>query len=209
MGPPPAGAAGAARAGGLVLWLHGSSETGEQSRTQVAPYFSDATFGGANRFGIRELPITATTVRDEEGVLEAVEHVREMLDKEVLAGMSPTNIFVCGLSQGDQPLAATGFKTLLIERILISILSIPLSKSLAERVPPEAKKTSVLWFHGMADGVVLSEVGPLGVYLSKSLTYRTLGHSLVDEELRYFRPWTFDHLGISQGTYAATQSSSS
>jgi hypothetical protein len=34
MAPPTAAA------GGLVLWLHGSAETGEQSRAQVAPYFS-------------------------------------------------------------------------------------------------------------------------------------------------------------------------
>jgi hypothetical protein len=33
---PPTAAAGR----GLVLWLHGSAETGEQSRAEVAPYFS-------------------------------------------------------------------------------------------------------------------------------------------------------------------------
>jgi hypothetical protein len=33
---PPSAAAGR----GIVLWLHGSAETGEQSRAQVAPYFS-------------------------------------------------------------------------------------------------------------------------------------------------------------------------
>jgi lysophospholipase-2 len=38
MAPPSAAAAAAA--GGLVLWLHGSAETGEQSRAQVARYFS-------------------------------------------------------------------------------------------------------------------------------------------------------------------------
>ena len=40
--------------------------------------------------------------------------------------------------------------------------SVPLSKSFADRVTPEARKTPVLWFHGMADVVVLFEVGHAG-----------------------------------------------
>ncbi|XP_044971006.1 probable carboxylesterase Os04g0669600 isoform X2 [Hordeum vulgare subsp. vulgare] len=180
--PPPApaaAAAAAATAGGLLLWLHGSAETGEQSLGQIAPYFSAApairlSFPTAPVacygevvlnawFGIPEVPITATTVRDERGVLEAVEHVHEMLDKEVAAGTSPTNIFICGLSQGGALAIAS---VLLYPKTLggcaVFSGSVPLSKSFADRVTPEARKTPVLWFHGMADGVVLFEAGHAG-----------------------------------------------
>ncbi|VAH53871.1 unnamed protein product [Triticum turgidum subsp. durum] len=267
--PPPApAAAAAARAGGLVLWLHGSAETGEHSRGQIAPYFSaapavrlsfptapiacvgtrtDPTLAAPDStgkqthlrfysvarsicgvaaagdvvlnawFGIPEVPITATTVRDEEGVLEAVEHVHKMLDKEVAAGTCPTDIFVCGLSQGGALAIAS---VLLYPKTLGGCVvfsgSVPLSKSFAVRVPPEARKTPVLWFHGMADGVVLFEAGHAGCAFLQELgmacefkTYPTLGHSLVDEELQYFRRWIFDRLGVSQGTEDARPSSSS
>lgn len=38
--------------------------------------------------------------KDEEGVHKAVQKVHAMIDKEVTAGISPENIFVCGFSQG-------------------------------------------------------------------------------------------------------------
>ncbi len=37
-----------------------------------------------------------------------MERVHEMLDGEVAAGTSPSNIFVCGLSQGGSNLHASG-----------------------------------------------------------------------------------------------------
>uniref|UniRef100_A0A8R7QZ79 Phospholipase/carboxylesterase/thioesterase domain-containing protein n=1 Tax=Triticum urartu TaxID=4572 RepID=A0A8R7QZ79_TRIUA len=71
--------------------------------------------------------------------------------------------------------------------------SIPLSKSFADRVMPEARKMPILWFHGMADGVVLFEARYAGCTFLQELgmacefkTYPTLGHWLVDEELQYF-----------------------
>ncbi|KAM0923674.1 hypothetical protein ACQ4PT_005359 [Festuca glaucescens] len=225
---PPSSAAG-----GLLLWLHGSAETGEQSRAQVAPYFSAvpelrlsfpttpiACYGDeviTAWFGIPGVPITATTVRDEKGVLKAVEHVHEMINKEVASGTSPTSIFVCGLSQGGALAIAS---VLLYPQTLGGCVvfsgSIPLSKSFAEKVPPEARKTPVLWLHGMADGLVLFEAGHAGCAFLQELGmacefkgYPDLGHSLVDEELHYFRQWILERLGISQGTRTARSSSPS
>ncbi|KAM0832316.1 hypothetical protein ACQ4PT_064994 [Festuca glaucescens] len=219
MAPPSAAAER-----GLVLWLHGSAETGEQSRAQVAPYFSAVPAIGLSFptapiacygdevitawFVIPGVPITATTVRDEKAVLKAVEHVHEMINKEVAGGTSPTNIFVCGLSQGGALAIAS---VLLYPQALGGCVvfsgSIPLSKSFAEKVSPEARKTLVLWFHGMADGLVLFEAGHAGCAFLQELgmtcefkAYPDLGHSLVDEELQYFRQWILERLGISQGT---------
>ncbi|KAG8040037.1 hypothetical protein GUJ93_ZPchr0438g28956 [Zizania palustris] len=129
-----------------------------------------------------------------------------MLDREVAAGTSPSKIFVCGLSQGGALALAT---VLLYPKTLGGCVvfsgSLPLSKSFAERVPTEARKTPVVWFHGMADGVVLFEAGHAGCAFLQELgvpcefkAYPTLGHTLVDEELQYFQQWIKDRL--SQGT---------
>uniref|UniRef100_J3M2H2 Phospholipase/carboxylesterase/thioesterase domain-containing protein n=2 Tax=Oryza brachyantha TaxID=4533 RepID=J3M2H2_ORYBR len=129
-----------------------------------------------------------------------------MLDREVAGGTSPSNIFVCGLSQGGALAIAS---VLLYPKTLGGCVvfsgSLPLSKSLADRIPSEARKTPVLWFHGMADGLVLFEAGHAGCAFLQELgmtcefkAYPTLGHTLVDEELQYFQQWIKDRL--SQGT---------
>ncbi|KAL6844137.1 hypothetical protein ACP4OV_025810 [Aristida adscensionis] len=228
--PPPQG--------GFVLWLHGSRGSGAESRAQVAPYFaapelasfrfafptapttSVACYGDeviTAWFGISEVPITARTVRDESEVLRAVQHVHELLDKEIAAGTSPSDIFVCGLSQGGALAIAS---VLLYPKTLGGCVvfsgSVPLRKYFAENVSSEARKTPVLWFHGMADGLVLFEAGHAGCSFLEELgmtcefkAYPTLGHSLVDEELRYFQQWIKDRLGISGGSEIARPSSSS
>ncbi|TVU16516.1 hypothetical protein EJB05_40085, partial [Eragrostis curvula] len=142
----------------------------------------DAICGEVNAwFGISEVPITAKSVRDEREVLKAVEHVHELLDKEVAAGTDPSNIFVCGLSQGGALAIAS---VLLYPKTLGGCVvfsgSIPLNKTFAETVSSEARKA-----------------------------YPTLGHSLVDEELKYLQQWINGRLGISEGTETARPSSSS
>ncbi|KAM0923672.1 hypothetical protein ACQ4PT_005358 [Festuca glaucescens] len=64
MAPPSAAAA----AGGLVLWLHGSGETGELSRAQVAPYFSAAP---ALRLCFPTAPITPIAWNGDEIMINA------------------------------------------------------------------------------------------------------------------------------------------
>ena len=143
--------------------------------------------------------------------------MHELLDKEVAAGTSPSEIFVCGLSQGGKSLSLIcisiqGHKIESIHIIIsfvftgalaiASVLlypktlggcavfsgSVPLNKSFAEKVSSDARKvitrshayvqncifltlkpkyellfqTPVLWFHGMADGLVLFEAGHAG-----------------------------------------------
>ncbi|WVZ87617.1 hypothetical protein U9M48_034227 [Paspalum notatum var. saurae] len=220
-------------AGGFVLWLHGSGGSGDESRAQVEPYFSAPGLASSVRlsfptaptatipcygdavitawFGITEVPITAKTVRDENEVLKAVEFVHELLDKEVASGTSPSDIFVCGMSQGGKLLSLICIWHFL-DHSAFSIQggcvvfsgSVPLNRSFAEKVSSEARKTPVLWFHGMADGLVLFEAGHAGCAFLEELgmtcefkAYPTLGHSLVDEELQYFQQWILDRLGIS------------
>ncbi|KAK3143416.1 hypothetical protein QOZ80_4AG0300030 [Eleusine coracana subsp. coracana] len=228
-------------ASGFLLWLHGSRATGDENRAKVAPYFAAPELASSIRlsfptapttitavacygdepitawFGISEVPITAKTVRDEGEVLKAVEHVHELLDREVAAGTDPSNIFVCGMSQGGALAIAS---VLLYPKTLGGCVvfsgSVPLSESFSEKVSSEARKTPVLWFHGMADGLVLFEAGHAGCAFLEELgmscefkAYPTLGHSVIDEELQYLQQWITYRLGISEGTETARPSSSS
>ncbi|CAL5070656.1 unnamed protein product [Urochloa decumbens] len=217
--PPPAG--------GFVLFLHGSGGSGEEIGAEVAPYFAAPELASSVRlsfptaptvpiacygdvvitawFGISEVPITAKTVRDEKEVLKAVEYVHGLIDKEIASGTSPSDIFVCGLSQGGALAIAS---VLLYPKTLGGCVvfsgSVPLRKTFADKVSPEARKTPVLWFHGMADGLVLFEAGHAGCAFLEELgmtcefkAYPTLGHSMIDEELQYFQQWILNRLGIS------------
>ncbi|CAL5024832.1 unnamed protein product [Urochloa decumbens] len=230
--PPPA-------AGGFVLFLHGSGGSGEEIGAEVAPYFAAPELASSVRlsfptaptapiacygaavitawFGIAEVPITAKTVRDEKEVLKAVEYVHGLIDKEIASGTSPSDIFVCGLSQGGALAIAS---VLLYPKTLGGCVvfsgSVPLRKSFADKVSPEARKTPVLWFHGMADGLVLFEAGHAGCAFLEELgmtcefkAYPTLGHSIIEEELQYFQQWILNRLGISGITETARPSSSS
>ncbi|XP_044318636.1 probable carboxylesterase Os04g0669600 [Triticum aestivum] len=102
-----------------------------------------------------------TTIRDE-GVLESVEHVHEMWDIEVAAGTCPMDILVCRLSQGGVVAIASVLYPKTLGGCVVFGGSVPLSKSFADRVTSEAKRTSLLWFHGMTDDVVLFEAWHAG-----------------------------------------------
>ncbi|KAG2575524.1 probable carboxylesterase Os04g0669600 isoform X2 [Panicum virgatum] len=232
-------AAAPPRPGGFVLFLHGSGGSGDESRAEVAPYFAAPELAASVRlsfptaptasiacygdavitawFGITEVPITVKTVRDEKEVLKAVDYVHVLLDEEIASGTSPSDIFVCGLSQGGALAIAS---VLLYPKTLGGCVvfsgSVPLSKSFADKVWPEARKTPVLWFHGMADGLVLFEAGHVGCAFLEELgmicefkAYPTLGHSMIDEELQYFQKWILNRLGICGATETARPSSSS
>lgn len=47
------------------------------------------------------------STKDEHGLLKAVKHVHAMLDKELAAGTNPSDVFVCGESQGGWSLSLT------------------------------------------------------------------------------------------------------
>uniref|UniRef100_A0A0D3G1G5 Phospholipase/carboxylesterase/thioesterase domain-containing protein n=1 Tax=Oryza barthii TaxID=65489 RepID=A0A0D3G1G5_9ORYZ len=162
---------GMAAAGGYgrVLWLHGSGQTGEESRAQVAPYFAAPELASV-RFSFPTAPTSSIPCYGALAIASVL--------------LYPMTLGGCVVFSG----------------------SLPLSKTFAESIPSEARKTPVLWFHGMADGVVLFEAGhagcaflqEIGMHCEFKVAYPTLGHTLVDEELQYFRQWIKDRL--SQGT---------
>ncbi|KAM7501026.1 hypothetical protein LguiA_025440 [Lonicera macranthoides] len=201
----------------FVLWLHGLGDSGpanEPIKTLfTSPEFRNTLWSfpsapstpvscnyGAvmpSWFDLHEIPVTADSPKDESGVLKAVQNVHAIIDKEVAAGTNPNNIFVCGFSQGG---ALTLASVLMYPRTLGggAVFSgwVPFNSSMIERIIPEAKKTPILWSHGMADRTVLFEAGQAGPpFLEQAgLTcefkaYPRLGHSISNEELRYLESW--------------------
>ncbi|KAL6332838.1 hypothetical protein AAG906_015104 [Vitis piasezkii] len=201
----------------FVLWLHGLGDSGpanEPIKTLfTSPEFRNTiwkfpsapsnpvtcNYGSVmpSWFDIHEIPVTADSPKDENGVLKAVQNVHAMIDKELAAGTNPKNIFVCGFSQGG---ALTLASVLLYPRTLGggAVFSgwVPFNSTMIERMPADAKKTPILWSHGMADRTVLFEAGQAGPpFLEQAgvscefKAYPGLAHSISNEELRYLESW--------------------
>ncbi|KAL6651837.1 hypothetical protein ACP70R_010762 [Stipagrostis hirtigluma subsp. patula] len=210
----------------FVLWLHGLGDSGPANEP-IRTFFSAPEFRltkwafpsaprapvSCNRgavmpswFDIHELPMSAGSPQDENGVLKAVENVHAMIDKEVADGIHPENIFVCGFSQGG---ALTLASVLLYPKTLggAAVFSgwVPFGSSVIERISPEARKTPILWSHGMADRTVLFEAGQAAPPFLRSAgvncefkAYPDLEHSISKEELHSLESWIKSRLKASQ-----------
>ncbi|XP_072962256.1 probable carboxylesterase Os04g0669500 isoform X2 [Typha angustifolia] len=173
----------------FILWLHGLGDSGPANEP-ITNFFSAPEFKNTkwafptapsapvtcNRgaimdswFDISNSPITSKSVRDENDVLKAVHDVHAIVDAEIASGISPGNIFICGLSQGGAMAIAS---VLLYPKTLgggvVFSGFVPFCSPVAKRVSSEARKA-----------------------------YPDLGHSLEDEELRYFASWIKNRLGSS------------
>ncbi|XP_075486639.1 putative carboxylesterase SOBER1-like [Primulina tabacum] len=209
----------------FLLWLHGLGDSGpanEPIKTLfTSPQFSKTNWSfpsapsnpvtcnyGAvmpSWFDIAEIPVTADSPKDEGSVLKAVQNIHAMIDKEIASGINPSNVFVCGFSQGG---ALTLASVLLYPKTLGggAVFSgwVPFNSSILERVTPEAKKTPILWSHGMADRTVLFEAGQAGPPILEKAgvscefkAYPDLGHSISTEELKSLESWIKSHLQSS------------
>ncbi|GAB4826518.1 hypothetical protein Ancab_033414 [Ancistrocladus abbreviatus] len=177
----------------FILWLHGLGDSGpanEPIKTLfTSPEFNNTKWSlpsapsnpvtcnyGAvmpSWFDIHEIPVTAESPKDEDGVLKAVKHVHSMIDREIAAGTDPDNVFVCGFSQGG---ALTLASVLLYPKTLGggAVFSgwVPFNESLIQKFPDDGKKTPILWSHGVADRTVLFEAGQAGPpFLEKAGVY--------------------------------------
>ncbi|CAI9260897.1 unnamed protein product [Lactuca saligna] len=170
----------------FILWLHGLGDSGPANEPIIKTFFTSPHFANTrwsfpsappqpvtcNRgfvmpswFDIQEMPITANSLRDESSLLKAVQNVHSVIDKEIATGVDPKNVFICGLSQGG---ALTLGSVVLYPKTLGGgvVLSgwVPFSSNtcLIQQITPEAKRTPILWSHGMADMTVLFEAGQAG-----------------------------------------------
>ncbi|KAM3701343.1 hypothetical protein ACJW31_05G164800 [Castanea mollissima] len=197
----------------FIIWLHGLGDSGLANEPIkslfTSPEFKNTTWSfpsapsnsvtcknGAvmpSWFDVRELPETANSPKDESGVLKAVQTVHAMIDKEIAAGTDPNDVFVCGFRQGG---ALTLASVLLYPKTLgggaVFGGFVPFSSSIVEKISPNAKRTPILWSHGMADTTVLFVAGQAGppflAHVGVScLSY--LDHSISNVELRYLESW--------------------
>ncbi|KAH8493439.1 hypothetical protein H0E87_020253 [Populus deltoides] len=206
-----------AAARSFVLWLHGLGDSGPANEpiktlftspefrttkwsfpsAPIAPVSCNYGAKMPSWFDIHEIPVTADSPKDESSLLKAVQHVHAMIDKEIAAGTNPENVFVCGFSQGG---ALTLSSILLYPKTLGggAVFSgwVPFNSSIMEQVSPDAKRTPILWLHGMADATVLFEAGQAGPpFLEQAgiscefKAYPGLGHSISNAELKYLESW--------------------
>ncbi|WOK99832.1 putative carboxylesterase [Canna indica] len=223
--PPTLPPYGSISARSFVLWLHGLGDSGPANE-RIRTFFSSPEFNrtkwffpsaprspvscndGAvmpSWFDIYEIPVAAESPKNENGVLKAVQMVHTIIDKEIAAGINAENIFVCGFSQGG---ALTLASVLLYPRTLGggAVFSgwVPFNSSLIAQISPGAKKTPILWSHGMADKIVLFEAGQAGPSFLEQAgmrcefkAYPNLGHSLEKKELKYLERWIKSRLKSS------------
>lgn len=205
-----------------VLWLHGLGDSGPANEPMknlfTSPQFINTKwlFPSAPRspvtcndgaimpswFDILEIPVTAKSPKDEKSVLEAVQKVHAIIDKEVASGIDPENIFICGFSQGGALTLASVllYPTKLGGGAIFSGWLPFKSYSIVEKISQEAKKTPILWSHGIDDRIVLFESGQAAVSFLKQIdmncelkSYPGLGHSINNEELKSLESWIKAH----------------
>ncbi|KAJ8751835.1 hypothetical protein K2173_026030 [Erythroxylum novogranatense] len=201
----------------FILWLHGLGDSGPANEP-IKTLFTSREFRNtkwsfpsapdspvtcnygyvmSSWFDIHEIPVTAESPKDESSLLKAVQKVHAMIDKEIGAGTDADNVFVCGFSQGG---ALTLASVLLYPKTLGggAVFSgwVPFNSSIVGQITQEAKKTPILWLHGMADRTVLFEAGQAGPPFleqagisSEFKAYPGLGHSINNEELQYLESW--------------------
>ncbi|EEF43791.1 probable carboxylesterase SOBER1-like [Ricinus communis] len=209
----------------FILWLHGLGDSGPANEPIkslfASSHFSSTKWSFPNApnnpvscnygavmpswFDIYEIPITADSPKDETGILKAVQNVHGIIDKEIAAGTNPDNVFVCGFSQGG---ALTLASVMLYPKTLGggAVFSgwVPFNSSIMEQISPDAKRTPILWSHGIADRTVLFEAGQAGPpFLEKAgiscefKAYPGLGHSISNGELQYLESWIKTRLRTS------------
>uniref|UniRef100_A0A2P2QQ93 Acyl-protein thioesterase 1 n=1 Tax=Rhizophora mucronata TaxID=61149 RepID=A0A2P2QQ93_RHIMU len=201
----------------FVLWLHGLGDSGPANEP-IKTFFTSPEFRNTrwlfpsapnnsvtcnygavmpSWFDIHEIPVTAESPKDESGLLKAVRNVHQVIDRAIDSGTNCDNIFVCGFSQGG---ALTLASVLLYQKSLGggAVFSgwLPFNSSIIDQIPPDAKKTPILWLHGMADRTVMFEAGQAGPsFLERAgvscefKAYPNLGHSISNEELQYLEMW--------------------
>ncbi|GJN01383.1 hypothetical protein PR202_ga18648 [Eleusine coracana subsp. coracana] len=196
----------------FILWLHGLGDSGPANEP-IRTFFSASEFRltkwafpsapnapvscnhGAvmpSWFDIHELPLSAMTV----GFSRLWKMCHAMINKEVVDGVHPENIFVCGFSQG-------GALT------LASVLLYPKTLGGGEQCLAGgclSVHQSSRGFHLKQGRTILFEAGQAGPPFLQSVgvscefkAYPDLGHSISKEELQVLESWIKSRLKASQG----------
>ncbi|KAB1212756.1 Acyl-protein thioesterase 1 [Morella rubra] len=182
----------------FVLWLHGLGDSGpanEPIKTLfTSPEFRNTVWSfpsapfnpvtcnhGAvmpSWFDIIEIPVTAITPRSSSKICVVIADYGALTLASVL--LYPKTLGGGAVFSG----------------------WLPFNSSIIEQISPNAKRTPILWSHGMDDRTVLFEAGQAGPPFleqvgvsSEFKAYPGLGHSITSEELKYLESWIKTHPG--------------
>ncbi|KAL0580519.1 hypothetical protein V5O48_001506 [Marasmius crinis-equi] len=148
------------------------------------------------------------TVEDEEGMMESVRHLTELIDVEIASGIQPNRVILGGFSQGAAMSLLTGLTSEKLQLAGVVSLSgwLPLKQKFKETVSSHAKSTPVFWGHGTADPLVRLEFANESIEALKSFgfnitsgvegakgvsfnTYPGVAHSTNLQELDDLKSW--------------------
>uniref|UniRef100_A0A0C9S4X5 TSA: Wollemia nobilis Ref_Wollemi_Transcript_13587_951 transcribed RNA sequence n=1 Tax=Wollemia nobilis TaxID=56998 RepID=A0A0C9S4X5_9CONI len=188
----------------LILWLHGRGDTGPNNMF-IKNFFSASEFANTKWlfptapsqritcnngqvmpawFDTYEIPVTAESPKDEEGIMKSVKKIHEMIDKEAATGaltLASTMLYP---------------KTLGGAAVFSGSVQFNNKLSFIEKISPEAKQTPILWCHGMSDNIVDFGAGQVAPPLLEQAgvscqfkAYPGLDHVISTEELTFLEGW--------------------
>ncbi|KAJ2784777.1 hypothetical protein H4R18_000904 [Coemansia javaensis] len=193
-----------------VIFIHGLGDTGygwepvAQLLSRSLPHVKfvlptapeqPVTLNGGFRmpswFDIRSLNKIAVD-EDEDGMNASLRRLNELVRAEIDSGIPAKRIVLGGFSQGGAMSLFTGLQ---LEHQLagLAVLSgyLPVRERIMARATDASKRTPIFQAHGTADEVVLYQYGEMTAealrqsgYAVDFHSYRHMGHSSCDEELR-------------------------
>ena len=197
-----------------VIWLHGLGDSGDGFAPIVPALNLPANHG--IRFIFPHAPEQPVTINqgyvmrswydiksmdlhnraDMAGVLESEALVQALIQEQVDAGISPSNIVLAGFSQGGVLSLFTGLRySEKLAGILALSCYLPTADSLPELCHEANASTDILQHHGEQDEVVPFSAGQTAHQLLLAAKYNTkwqsykMGHNLVPEQINDIAKW--------------------
>ncbi|XP_078449577.1 acyl-protein thioesterase 1-like [Lampetra planeri] len=208
------------KATATVIFLHGLGDTGHGWAEAMAsirsphikyicphappmPVTLNMKMTMPSWFDIIDLSLDAR--EDEQGIKQAAEHVKKMIDQEVESGIPSNRIILGGFSQGG---ALSLYTALTSQQKLAGVVALscwlPLHKSFPAAAANSAnRETSFLQCHGEQDPLVPAAFGSLtsqqlrGMMGSSNVDFKTypgVPHSSCPEEMRDIKQFIDKHL---------------
>ncbi|KAK7049743.1 hypothetical protein VNI00_005774 [Paramarasmius palmivorus] len=144
---------------------------------------------------------------DEEGMMESVRSLTQLIDAEIKSGLTPNRIVLGGFSQGAAMSLLAGLTS---EKRLAGIVALsgwlPLKEKFKASLSPHATSIPIFWGHGTADPLVRLDLAKESVDTLKSFgfdvhsgvqdtrglsfnTYAGVAHSTNIQELSDLKTW--------------------
>jgi phospholipase/carboxylesterase len=210
--------------GWSVLWLHGLGADGNDF-VPILPELVRRDWP-AMRFVFPHAPVRAVTINngtrmrawydirdfdlanraDEQGVMESIDQVTALVDREIERGVPASRIFLAGFSQGGAITLAAGLRRAEPLAGLVGLSTyLPGAASASAAVTDAARAQPLFMAHGTADPVVPFAAGEQSAAWMRQhgfdVQFRRypMPHSVCIEEIRDLADWMGSRLAASAG----------